>query len=304
MSEQIDPINSTSLDLSRKVFIGVTAVAAGAASSIGAVLGASEDYGKVHPPIVSENDPDITVERPMLARDGGDIDTYAAYPKNATQKTPGVVVVQHIWGVDTSIRDVVRRFAKAGYVSIAPDLFGRWNPPSGDGATDYKPFSDLASKLSDDQVDKDIAAGALWIRSRANAKPTQRPPKVGVLGFCMGGSIALRAAVDTPTFDAAAVFYGKVRYGISNDGPITDMALAYADEIRMPVVGSWGGRDTGILADDVRAFDKRLKAPHDFKIYDDAGHAFFDDQRASYNAAAAQDAWARTLAWFGRYLAA
>lgn len=302
MREHIDPLHSTNPDLTRRTFIGVTTVAAGAASSLGAALAAGEDYGKSHPPIVPEDDPDIRVERPTLARDDGNIDAYAAHPKNANQKTPGVVIVQHIWGVDTSIRDVVRRFAKAGYVAIAPSLFARWNPPSGDGATDYKPFSEIALKLSDDQVDKDIAAGAAWIRTRAHAQPTQRPPKVGVLGFCMGGSIALRAAVDTPTFDAAAVFYGKVRYGTSDTGPITDMALAYSDEIRMPVIGSWGGRDTSILPDDVRALDQRLKAPHDFKIYADAGHAFFDDQRKSYNAAAAQDAWARTLAWFGKYL--
>jgi carboxymethylenebutenolidase len=303
MREHIDPVNSTSPDVTRRTFIGVTATA-GAATAIAPALAAADDYGKAHSPIVPEDDPAIATERPILPRDDGNIDAYAAHPKNAGPKTPGVVVAFHIWAIDTQMRDVARRLAKAGYVAIVPDLFGRWNPPSGDGATDYAQFRGFLDKLSDDQVDKDLAAGASWIRGRAHAQPLQRPPKIGVLGFCMGGSIALRAAVDDAAFDAAAVFYGKVRYGTSNTGPVTTMALAYSDEIRMPVVGSWGGRDTSILADDVRTLDRKLSIAHDFKIYDDAGHGFFDDQRASYNAAAAQDAWKRTLAWFGKYLTA
>jgi len=83
------------------------------------------------------------------------------------------------------------------------------------------------------------------------------------------------------------------------------MALAYADEIRTPVCGSFGERDTSIRGDDVRALARKLKAlgiPNDIKVYAEAGHAFFDDQRASYVASAATDAWMRTLAFFAKYL--
>ena len=123
-----------------------------------------------------------------------------------------------------------------------------------------------------------------------------------------GGGITLRQTVDNAKlFSAASVFYGKVRYGTTgNNGVITPIALDYAADIGVPTAGSWGSRDTSILADDVRALDARLiqlKKPHDFFIYEDAGHAFFDDTRDSYVAPAASDAWTRTLAWFKRYLA-
>jgi carboxymethylenebutenolidase len=129
--------------------------------------------------------------------------------------------------------------------------------------------------------------------------------KVGVTGFCMGGGITLRQAVQSGALAAAAMWYGKVRYSTSNNnnGPITPIALAYAADLKAPLLGSFGGRDTSILPDDVRALDARLSVAHDFKIYDEAGHAFFDDTRASYVPSAAADSWTRALAWFGKYLA-
>jgi carboxymethylenebutenolidase len=304
MADTTDPINATALELKRKAFIGLSAGAA-ATGVAAAALATGEDYGKPHPPIVSERDPAISVQHVMLARPDQPIPAYAAYPKHATATTPGVVVVQHVWGVDATIRDTVRRLAKAGYVTIAPSLYAHSKDvPNGDGVTDYKVFVPFAQALVDATVDGDVAAGATWIRQRVNAAEEQRPPKVGVMGFCMGGSIALRAAVDDANFDAAVVFYGKVRWGQTNDGPITDMALAYTDKVRVPLMGNYGGRDTGILPDDVREMAKRLTVPNDVKIYDEAGHGFFDDTRDSYVASAADDAWTRTLGWYAKYLPA
>jgi carboxymethylenebutenolidase len=302
MPDTTDPINATALELKRKTFIGLSAGAV-AAAPMASVLAAGEDYGKPHAPIVSERDPAISVQHVTLARPDQAIPAYAAYPRHATATTPGVVVVQHIWGVDANIRDVVRRLAKAGYVAIATSLYARSKDvPSGDGLTDYTVFVPFAQALVDATVDGDVAAGATWIRRRVNAAEEQRPPKVGVMGFCSGGAIALRAAVDDANFDAVVVFYGKVRWGQSNDGPITDMALAYTDKVRVPLMGNYGGRDTSILPDDVREMAKRLTVPNDVKIYDEAGHAFFDDTRDSYVASAADDAWARTLTWYSKYL--
>lgn len=307
MNAEIDPNDSTAPALGRRVFIGLSAGAAAFCASIGHALAAGSDLGKPHAPLVPEDDPDITVERPQLPRPQGTIGAYAAYPRTKNVTTPGIVVCQHIWGVDAQIRDVVRRFAKAGYVTIAPELYSGLGAPSGDGATDYKPFQQAASQLVDAQVDADIQSGAYWIRARVGQGPLQRPPKVGVMGFCMGGGIALRAAVDDKkVFDAAVMFYGKVRWGATNpdDGPITDMALAYTDELHVPLMGQFGGRDTSIKPDDVRAMQARLTVPNDIKIYEEAGHAFFDDTRERYVASAASDAWTRTLAWFGKYLKA
>jgi carboxymethylenebutenolidase len=303
MHDTVDPTQPSRIEMSRKAFVTLsTAVVASAAAQPAIAATSDSSLGRAHAPLVPEDDPAIATERPTLDRPGGAIDAYAAYPRDADAAIPGVVVVQHIWGVDTQIRDVVRRFAKAGYIAIAPDLYSRMKAPSGDGLTDYTVMSPFAAKLVDAQADGDIAAGATWIRARARVGPDARPPKIGVTGFCMGGSITIRASVDSPQFDAAAVWYGKIRQATSADGPATAISLAYGDKVLMPLLGSFGGRDASIPADDVRAIQPRLKVPNDLKIYDEAGHAFFDDQRERYVDSAAQDAWKRTLSWFGRYL--
>ena len=301
MSE-IDPQHSTSPNFGRKTFVGIGAAGALAAASLHAARAQTVQLGKVHAPLVAEDDPDISVEHVQLTRPDARIGVYAAAPKNASASTPGVVVVMHIWGVDTSIRDMVRRLAKIGYAAIAPDLFARYNPPTGDGATDYTPFAAFSAKLSDAQVDGDLRSGAEWLRSR------YPQGKRGVMGFCMGGAITLRQTVDaTDIFSAASVFYGKVRYSTGSgagsvQGPATRMALAYSDEIGIPLQGSWGERDTSIPAADVRQLATQLKVPHDIKVYPEAGHAFMDDQRDSYVASAATDAWERLQSFFAKYL--
>jgi carboxymethylenebutenolidase len=304
MAHEIDPTASTALELKRRAFIGMSAGAAAFGASIAHALAADQDLGKPHPPLVPEDDPAITVQRVRLARPQGAIDAYAAYPRATAGDRPGIVVSHHLWGVDAQLRDVVRRLAKSGYVTIAPNLYTNLGAPSGDGATDYKPFGEIAAKLEDATVDGDLQSGAYWIRERVGQRPLQRPPKIGILGFCMGGSNALRAAIDDKqVFDAAVIFYGKVRWGADNeDGPITDMALAWTDELKVPLMGQFGARDTSIKPDDVRAMQARLQVPNDIKIYDEAGHAFFDDTRERYVASAAADAWTRTLSWFGKYL--
>ena len=304
MADVFDPLAQTSNAFNRKAFVGISAGVAAFGGSIAAALAAGEGFGKVHDPIVSETDPAISVEHLKLDRPGGPIDAYAAYPKNATKTTPGVVITMHIWGVDSQMRDTARRFAKEGFVTIVPDLYTRSFPLSGDGKTDYTLFRDNAGKLDDSVVDGDLEAGANWIRARAGASAAGRPPKIGVTGFCMGGSITLRQAVDSKAFDAASVFYGKVRYNTNavTDGPATDMSLAYADEVHIPLAGNWGARDKSIPAADIPLLRARLKVPNDLKVYDEAGHGFFDDTRDSYVASAASDAWTRTLAWFNKYL--
>lgn len=306
MASELDPTASTALEMNRRVFIGMSAGAAAFGSTIAHALAADQNLGKPHPPLVPEDDPAITVQRVRLARPEGSIDAYAAYPRATTGDRPGIVVTQHIWGVDANIRDIVRRLAKSGYVTIAPELYTNLGAPSGDEAADSKPFREAAAKLTDTEIDGDLQSGAYWIRERVGQRPLQRPPKVGIMGFCVGGSLALRAAIDDKqVFDAAVIFYGKVRWGADNeDGPITDMALAWTDELKIPMMGQFGARDTSIKPDDVRAMQTRLQVPNDIKIYDEAGHAFFDDTRERYVASAAADAWTRTLSWFGKYLKA
>jgi len=277
-----DPTNATSLDLNRSAFVGIAA--AGTVVAAPSIASAQTKLGETHPPLVPEDDPAIASDRVELRRPDTVVPAYAAWPVRALFNVPSVVVVMHIWGVDTSIRDVVRRFAKAGIAAIAPDLYARLNAPSGDGSSDAGTFRPFAKQLDRKQYDGDIRAAALWLSAKFPST------KTAVLGFCMGGHIALIQAIDNgDVFSAVCPFYGSLK----DIDP---------DNIHIPVCGSYGARDTSIPADDVRTFRTLLRVPNDIRVYATAGHAFFDDQRASYVAAAAVDAWKRTLAFLREYL--
>lgn len=233
---------------------------------------------------VPEDDAAIEVARVQLRRPDTVMPAYCAKPRGARVNTPGVVVVMHVWGVDEPIRDVVRRFAKAGFAAIAPDLYARFRAPGGDGESDISKFRPFLEKLQNAQVDSDLRAAALWLKT-AHAQG-----KVGVAGFCSGGAIALRQAIDNDdVFAADAVWYGRVS-GI--DG----------SRIRMPIVGNYGEKDMSIPSDTVRAFRKILRAPNDIAIYPTSGHAFFDHTRPAYVPVAAEDSWRRTIAFLTKYL--
>jgi carboxymethylenebutenolidase len=279
----VDPTRATAPELNRRAFVGIAAAAVGAGSSAVAAAQTAAALGGTHPPLVPENDPSIRIVRPALALPDASVPAYAALPKDGDDATPSVVVVMHVWGVDTSIRDVVRRFAKAGIAAIAPDLYARFGAPAGDGVTDVAVFRPYAKQLERTQYDGDLAAAAAWLKAKFPAT------KTGIAGFCMGGRIALLAAIDDrAVFAAVCPFYGPLE-GVD------------PKQLQVPVCASYGARDRSIPADSVRAFAAALTVPNDVKIYDAAGHAFFDDQRSAYVAPAAEDAWARTLAFLRKY---
>jgi carboxymethylenebutenolidase len=288
--EPLDPGGATSALIKRGPFLAA-GTAATVAAGAGAAPAATAAYGKPHAPIVSETDPSIVVFRPLLESAGRLINSYAAVPKDAPPAAPGVVVAMHVWGVDAQIRDTVRRFAKAGYITIAPDLYSDFGPPSGDGVSDIDIFRPLAKQLVPETMKSDLSSGAAWVRSRLPAAASSKA-KVGIIGFCMGGHIALNQTIVAPAvFDAVSSLYGAVA-GLDPAG------------VRCAAIGSYGAGDTSIPVDGLKTFFSALVPAHDLKIYSGAGHAFFDDTRASYAAPAASDAWQRTLAWFGKYLAA
>lgn len=283
MLEPLDPTNATSSAVDRRTFVGFSAGAAIVATAGSGAL-AQTGLGKTHPPLVAPDDPTIVTQEVELRCPDASIAGYAAWPRRALPNTPALVVIMHIWGVDTSIRDVVRRYAKAGYAAIAPDLYSRFGAPSGDGVSDINVFRPFAKRLDRTQYDGDIRAAALWL----TAKFPQA--KVGITGFCMGGTIVLEQAIDNADlFVAAAPFYGAVK-GID------------PTKVQMPICGSYGQRDTSIPANDVIAWAKGLHVPNDVHEYPEAGHAFFDDQRGAYVPGAAANAWQRTLAFFAKYL--
>jgi carboxymethylenebutenolidase len=283
MQEPLDPSHSTSLAVDRRTFVGLSAGAAVVAAATARAL-ALDAMGKTHPPLVAPDDPGIVTQEVTLRRPDATVPGYAAWPHHTLPNTPAVVVIMHIWGVDTSIRDVVRRYAKAGYAAIAPDLYARFGAPSGDGVDDISVFRPFAKRLDRTQYDGDIRAAALWLSVKFP------DAKVGITGFCMGGTIVLEQALDNgDIFAAAAPFYGAVK----------DIDPS---KVAVPICGSYGQRDTSIPADDVGVWTAALHVPNDVHEYPEAGHAFFDDQRGAYVPGAANDAWNRTLAFFAKYL--
>ena len=270
---ETDPTKATSPEMTRLAFVGITAAAGAGLPSAASAQ-------------VSEDDTDVVHDRVDLRRPDAVVPAYAAWPARSAANTPSVVVIMHVWGVDTSIREVVRRFAKAGFAAIAPDLYARFGAPSGDGRTDSDAFRTFAKRLDRKQYDGDIRAAALWLSAKFPAT------KTAVLGFCMGGHIALIQAVDNgDVFSAVCPFYGSLK----DIDP---------DKIHIPLCGSYGARDTSIAADDVRGFRAELRVPNDVRVYNTAGHAFCDDTRPSYVAAAAADAWKRTVDFLQQYLGA
>ncbi len=231
-------------------------------------------------PRVAENDAAIVVELPQIRRPDGVITAYAALPKSIRGNTPGIVVAMHAWGVDAHIRDVVRRAAKAGFMCIAPDLYSRLKAPSGDGSADAAAFAPFASKLQRKQYGGDLRAAGLHLLSKApNCK-------LGIMGFGIGGELALMQALDnSDVFDAAAPFEGALK-----NVPATDLHI--------PICGSYGEKDPDLPGEEVRTWRGSLRVPNDLRVYASAAHAFFDDTRTSYVASAADDAWKRTLGFF------
>lgn len=215
---------------------------------------------------------------------GGTAPGYIAMPEGRGP-FPGVIVIQEWWGLEEHIKDVARRVAAEGFVALAPDLY------HGQVATEPDEARKLVMAMQMDQAMKDIQGGINYIKSLS----TVWPKKVGVVGFCLGGSLTLRAALASSDVGAAAPFYAG---GV-------EQITAEVDKIKAPVFAAFGADDGSIPLDKVEAFAQELKEKGkdaEVKVYEGAPHSFFNDTRDSYREAAAQDAWAKTIALFRRSL--
>ncbi len=280
--------------IDRAGFLSSVAVVA---ASTGIAEAQSDDFGKPHPPIVPEDDPAIAVSRIKLQRPDTAIGAYVAAPKHLTPTTPGVVMSIHIWGIDGQYRDMARRLAKAGYLTIVPGLFDRVNPTPGEAPTDIAPYAAVAKAMyTADTEQGDLLAAHDWIKSQAPKG------KVGIYGNCMGGGMALQALVGNTNYAAASVLYGYVRADRKTSQPPPPDAFDWAPKVTAAVLGSYGADDASISWDDVQAAFGKMAGPHDAKLYPGAAHAFLDDTRPSYRPGPAADAWTRQMAWFSKYL--
>lgn len=241
----------------------------------------------------------LTTGQEILDVAGSTVPFYYAKPEGK-ENLPVILVVQEIFGVHAYIADICRRFAKAGYLAIAPDLYARYGDAS--TYTDIgKLISELVSKVPDEEVMDDLDAALKW--AEENGGDLKR---AGITGLCWGGRIVWLFCEKNPQVKAGVAWYGQLAGTASELTPKHPMDLV--PELKAPVLGLYGGKDTGIPVATVNGMKKALAAQgakgnkaakaSQFVVYPKAGHAFHADYRDSYNKAAAQDGFKRALAWF------
>ena len=222
----------------------------------------------------------------------GDVPAYRARPRG-NGPFPVVLVVQEIFGVHEHIRDVCRRLAKEGYLAVAPQLYAR----QGDVAkiSDFRDIMPIVAKVPDAQVMADLDATRAWAR-----KDGGNDARVAITGFCWGGRIVWLYAAHSSTLKAGVAWYGRLRGEPTALQPQSPLMLGAA--LRAPVLGLYGGKDSGIPQADVQAMRDAMQAAHkvgELVVYPEAAHGFHADYRDSYNADAARDGWQKLL-WFFR----
>jgi len=236
----------------------------------------------------------LTAGEVKIAVKDGEIPAYRAMPAGG-KNLPTVLVVQEIFGVHEHIKDVCRRFAKAGYLAIAPEMYARQGDVS--RLDDIDKIRPIVAKVPDAQVLADLDAAAAWA-----AKNGGDPARLAVTGFCWGGRIVWLYAAHNPKLKAGVAWYGRVV------GQASDMTprhpLDVAKDLSAPVLGLYGGADAGIPNDTVDKMRAALKAAgkkSEIHTYPDAPHGFHADYRATYRKEAAEDGWKRLLAWFRQH---
>lgn len=220
---------------------------------------------------------------------------YRAQPAGGST-LPTILVVPEIFGVHEYIADVCRRFAKLGYLAIAPEVFVRQGDPR-KLASVQDILADIIAKVPDAQVMRDLDACAAWAADHGGDRN-----RLAITGFCWGGRITWLYAAHNAHLRAAVAWYGRLEGEINERTPKHPLDLVA--QLKAPVLGLYGGADQGISQDDVEAMRKgiaRTAGISELVVYPDAPHAFHADYRPSYRKEAAEDGWKRCLAWLKLY---
>ena len=252
------------------------------------------------------------------------LDAWLAVPESPAGRRPAVIVIHEIFGPDAHIRDVAARFAREGYVAIAPNLFSgelqgiltpenvalamkaladapadlRRDPSRFEAFTatqpaERRPVLAALGKISSPPVQAGFALDLRAVARYLRAHPRVDPSRTGSVGFCFGGAMSARLATVDPELRAAVIFYGQ-------NPPLEDVP-----KIRASLLGLYGEADPGItgtvpaLADAMRSAGRSFRS----QVYPGAKHAFFNDTRPNYQREAALDAWQRVLGFFRETLA-
>jgi carboxymethylenebutenolidase len=238
----------------------------------------------------------LTAGEVKIPTSDGSIPAFRAMPSKG-RAFPVVVVVQEIFGVHEHIKDVCRRFAKLGYLAVAPELYARQGDVS--KLTDVNDIiTKVVSKVPDARVMADLDATVAWVKESGEGNVE----KLGITGFCWGGRIVWLYAAHNPRVKAVVAWYGRLvgkPSALQPKHPI-DIALS----LKVPALGLYGGDDQGIPLDTVEQMRKALQAagiPSEIVVYPNTPHGFHADYRASYRKEQAEDGWRRLQAWFRQY---
>jgi carboxymethylenebutenolidase len=223
----------------------------------------------------------------------GQIPAYRAMPAKGA-KLGTILIVHEIFGVHEWIKDICRRFAKAGYLAVAPDLYARYGDAT--KISDFKTLIDtIVRKAGDDQVLSDLDATAKW--AGVNGGDAS---KLAVTGFCWGGRATWMYTAHNPNIKAGVAWYGSMTKHANDQRPVHPIDVA--DKIKGRVLGLYGELDKGIPVSEAEEMRAKLKSVGDTKseivIYQGADHGFLADYRPAYNETAAKLAWPRALDWF------
>ena len=281
-----DPKDPKPHGLTRREFV-VTSLATGFAAAVSPVIASAT---------VNTDLQGIEAGEVKIPVADGEIPGYRAAPAGGG-KRPVVLVVQEIFGVHEHLKDVCRRFAKAGYFAVAPELYARQGDVS-KMADSQEIVSKVVTRVPDEQVLKDLDATVAWAGKSDGADVA----KLGITGFCWGGRIVWLYAAHSPRLKAGVAWYGRLT------GPTDPLhpenPIDVAARLRAPILGLYGGADAGIPLQDIDTMRSALTMAGSLSqivVYPAAPHGFFADYRPSYREDAASDGWKRMLAWFERF---
>ncbi|MFH5832592.1 dienelactone hydrolase family protein [Halalkalibaculum sp. DA3122] len=241
------------------------------------VANAAADYSPIQ---------EVTTETVTYATvDGEPVTGYLAYPGNAADDIPGIIVIHEWWGLNDNIRMMTRRLAEQGYRALAVDLYNGESAESADRA------GELARKAGEhpERAVSNLEQAYRYLREE------HRVPRVGTIGWCFGGGWSLQTALALPqNIDATVIYYGRL---VTDPGQL--------QKLEMPILGIFGSEDSGIPPEEVRKFETALNEAgisNSIHIYDGAGHAFANPSGNRYMEEAAEDAWNKTISFFEEYL--
>lgn len=230
----------------------------------------------------------------------GEMPAYRAMPDKKGAKFPVVMVVHEIFGVHEWIQDICRRFAKLGYLAIAPALYARQGE-----VKDLKDAREINravySRIPDAQSMADLDSTVVWA-----AKNNGNINKLSITGFCWGGRITWLYSAHNPRVTAGAAWYGRVVP--TPNSPVNALQpttpIDHAMNLKVPVLGLYGGKDKGIPVEGVERMRAELAkgtSKSEIVVYPDADHGFHADYRDTYNKHASEDAWKKLQAWFKKH---